>query len=255
MEVPVLLIPFAGTALGAAMVFFMREGAGVRTGKLLSGVSAGVMLAASVWSLLLPALALCGEKPYPAWAQPLAGFLAGVLLLCGLDVLAAKLHAEENSRFFGVEHETGMMLFAVILHNIPEGMAVGVAYAGAVGNQAEVSMAGVIALAVGIAIQNFPEGAIVSMPLHGAGMKKGRAFVWGALSGIVEPIGGAVIIALTAGKAPFLPLFLSFAAGAMFYVAADELIPAACTGENSRIGTCGAAAGFALMMVLDVALG
>lgn len=246
----VLFIPIAGTALGAAMVFFMREGAGERMGKLLSGASAGVMLAASVWSLLLPAISLGVEKPYPAWLWPLAGFFAGVLFLSASDVFAQRLHPGGGS-----SHETRMLLLAVTVHNVPEGMAVGVAYAGAVSGRAEISLAGVLALAIGIAIQNIPEGAIVSMPLRTAGMKKGRAFVLGVLSGIVEPVGGVCMIALTAGLAPFMPFFLSFAAGAMFYVVTDELLPAAGSGEYARLGTFGAAAGFALMMVLDVALG
>lgn len=256
----VLLLPLAGTALGAMMVLFMREGLGGRMGKLLLGASAGVMLAASVWSLLLPAIELGGEGNGPAWLVPALGFFAGILFLYAADVLAErmfpadeKMPAGETESF--APHGTRMLLLAVTVHNLPEGMAVGVAYAGALRAQASVSMAGVLALAVGIAIQNVPEGAIVSMPLRGAGMKKGRAFLWGVMSGVVEPLGGVCTIVLTARVAPFLPHLMSFAAGAMFYVVAGELFPSAGEGEGARIGTLGAAAGFVLMMILDVALG
>lgn len=256
-ELIVLLVPFAGTSLGALMVFFMKDKIGERVEKLLLGFAAGVMTAAAVWSLLIPSIELSEGKAYPAWMPGVVGFLLGILFLLGIDSLVPHLHLG-SSKPEGVKSgfaKTTMMLLAVTIHNIPEGMAVGVAYAAAASGNTTITVAGAFALSLGIAIQNFPEGAIISMPLKGEGMSRGRAFICGVLSGIVEPLGGLLTIVLTAQVTPFLPYFLSFAAGAMFYVVVEELIPESQVGEHSNIGTIGAAAGFALMMVLDVALG
>lgn len=250
----ILLIPFLGTTLGAATVFFMKEKAGPRIEKLLLGFAAGVMMAASVWSLLIPAIEMAGEKE---WLPALVGFLLGIAFLLAVDSLVPHLHLD-SSKPEGVKSRlsrTTMLMLAVTIHNLPEGMAVGVTCAAALNGNAGISPAGAMALSLGIALQNFPEGAIVSMPLKSGGMSKGKAFLRGALSGVVEPLGAVITMLLTSVTAPLLPYLLSFAAGAMIYVVIEELIPEAQSGEHSNIGTIGAAAGFALMMVLDVALG
>ncbi len=251
-----LLIPFAGTTLGSAMVFFMR-GMHKKIEKLLLGFASGVMIAASVWSLLIPAIDMAGEQGQIAWIPAAGGFLGGMAFLLVLDSLIPHLHLESTEPE-GVESslkKTTMLVLAVTLHNIPEGMSVGVTFAGTLIGDAGITMAGAFALAVGIAIQNFPEGAIISMPLRSEGVSKGRAFVYGALSGIVEPIGAFVTILLAEQIVSALPVFLAFAAGAMIYVVVEELIPEAQAGDHSNVGTVGVAIGFVVMMILDVALG
>lgn len=250
------MIPFAGTTLGSAMVFFMR-GMNKQIEKLLLGFAAGVMIAASVWSLLIPAIDMAGEMGQIAWIPAAGGFLGGMAFLLVLDSLIPHLHLE-STKPEGVEStlkKTTMLVLAVTLHNIPEGMSVGVTFAGALIGDAGITMAGAFALAVGIAIQNFPEGAIISLPLRSEGVSKMRSFVYGALSGIVEPIGACVTILLAEQIISALPVFLAFAAGAMIYVVVEELIPEAQAGEHSNIATVGVAVGFVIMMILDVALG
>ena len=251
-----LLIPFLGTTFGSAMVFFMR-GMHKEIERLLLGFASGVMIAASVWSLLIPAIDMAGEMGQIAWIPAAGGFLGGMAFLLVLDSVIPHLHLE-SEKPEGVEtslKKTTMLVLAVTLHNIPEGMSVGVTFAGALIGDAGITMAGAFALAVGIAIQNFPEGAIISMPLRGEGVSKGRAFLYGALSGIVEPIGAFVTILLAEQIVSALPVFLAFAAGAMIYVVVGELIPEAQAGEHSNSGTVGVAVGFVIMMILDVALG
>ena len=252
-----LMIPFAGTALGSAMVFWMRREMNKKVEKMLLGFASGVMIAASVWSLLIPAIDMAAEQGRIAWLPAAVGFLGGIAFLLGLDSLVPHLHLESTEPE-GLEanlKKTTMLVLAVTLHNIPEGMSVGVTFAGALLGNTGITMAGACTLAVGIAIQNFPEGAIISMPLRSEGMDRRRAFVYGALSGIVEPIAAAVTILLAEQIVPALSYMLAFAAGAMIYVVVEELIPESQVGEHSNIGTIGVAAGFVLMMVLDVALG
>ena len=251
-----LLIPFAGTALGSAMVFFMR-GMHKEIERLLLGFASGVMIAASVWSLLIPAIDMAGEMGQVAWMPAGGVFGGGMAFLIVLESLIPILHLESTEPE-GVEttlKKTTMLVLAVTLHNIPEGMSVGVTFAGAMIGDAGITMAGAFALAVGIAIQNFPEGAIISMPLRSEGVSRTRSFVYGALSGIVEPIGAFVTILLAEQIVSALPVFLAFAAGAMIYVVVEELIPEAQAGAHSNIGTVGVAIGFVIMMILDVALG
>ncbi len=252
-----ILIPFAGTALGSGMVFFMKKEMNGRLQKLLLGFASGVMIAASVWSLLIPALDMSEESGGIAWFPAAAGFLLGMGFLLILDTLTPHLHFTEEKPEGMPAHlkKTTMLVLAVTLHNIPEGMAVGVTFAGAMTENAMMTLTGAFALSVGIAIQNFPEGAIISMPLKGQGLSKTRAFIYGTLSGIVEPAAAFLTILLTGLVVPLLPYLLSFAAGAMIYVVVEELIPEAQTGEHSNIGTIGVAVGFTLMMILDVALG
>ena len=252
-----LMIPFLGTTLGAAMVFFMKKEMHRGMEKFLLGFASGVMIAASVWSLLIPAIDMAQEQGQIAWLPATAGFLGGMAFLLVLDSLIPHLHLE-SAEPEGVESslkKTTMLVLAVTLHNIPEGMSVGVTFAGALIGDAAITMAGAFALAIGIAIQNFPEGAIISMPLRSEGVSRGRAFVYGALSGIVEPIGAFITILLAEQIVSALPIFLAFAAGAMIYVVVEELIPEAQAGEHSNIGTVGVAFGFVIMMILDVALG
>lgn len=252
----VLLIPFIGTSLGAAAVFLMKNKVSPKIEKTLLGFASGVMIAASIWSLLIPSMEMAEEQGKIARLPALIGFFAGVLFLLAIDSIVPHLHLNADkpegvkSRFSKIS----MMLFAVTIHNIPEGMAVGVAYAGAASGNSGMTIAGAFALSIGIAIQNFPEGAIISLPLKGEGISKGKAFLLGILSGVVEPIGGLITILLASRIVPLLPYMLSFAAGAMFYVVVEELIPEAHSGDHSNLGTIGAALGFALMMVLDVAL-
>lgn len=253
----ILLVPFLGTSLGSAMVFFMKKNMNRRLEKLLLGFAAGVMIAASVWSLLLPAIDMAAEAGGSVWLPAAAGFLLGVGFLLLLDSVVPHLHMD-SEKPEGVQSDfqkTTMLALAVTLHNLPEGMAVGVTVAGAMMGNTGITMAGAFALAVGIAIQNFPEGAIISMPLRSAGASGGKAFLYGVLSGVVEPIGAAVTILLAEHVVPVLPYLLAFAAGAMIYVVVDELIPESQSGENDNIGTIGAALGFVLMMVLDVVFG
>lgn len=250
-------IPFLGTSLGAAMVLFMKHKISPLLEKALLGFAAGVMIAASVWSLLLPSIDMATEQGIVAWMPATVGFLAGIAFLLLLDTLIPHLHLDSTKpEGVGVKlPKTTMMLFAVTLHNIPEGMAVGVALAGAMMGNTGIQYSSVMALAVGIAIQNFPEGAIVSMPLRGEGMSRRKAFGCGVLSGAVEPVGGFLTMLLAARVTTILPYFLSFAAGAMLYVVTEELIPESQRGEHTNIATIGVAIGFAIMMVLDVAFG
>ena len=252
-----LLIPFLGTTLGSAMVFFMKNSMDKKVEKILLGFASGVMMAASVWSLIIPAIDMAEEQRKIAWVPAATGFMFGILFLLILDTLIPHLHLDSDKPE-GIKaklKQTTMMVLAVTLHNIPEGMAVGVTFAGALIGNAGITMAGAFALAIGIAIQNFPEGAIISMPLKSEGMSKGKAFLYGTLSGIVEPIGAIITICLTNLVVPILPYLLSFAAGAMIYVVVEELIPESQVGEHSNIGTIGVAIGFVIMMILDVALG
>lgn len=252
-----LMIPFLGTTLGSAMVFFMRKEMNKKIEKMLLGFAAGVMIAASVWSLLIPAIDMAEEQGKIAWIPVTIGFLGGMAFLLVLDTLIPHLHLE-SSEPEGIEanlKKTTMLVLAVTLHNIPEGMSVGVTFAGAIIGNAGVTMAGAFALAVGIAIQNFPEGAIISMPLRSEGVSRLRSFAYGALSGIVEPVGALITILLAKQIVPALPFLLAFAAGAMIYVVVEELIPESQSGEHSNIGTIGVAFGFVIMMILDVALG
>ena len=252
-----LLIPFAGTTLGAAMVFFMRNKMNKMVEKLLLGFASGVMIAASIWSLILPAIEMSQEQGKIAWVPATIGFMFGIIFLLILDSVIPHLHLH-NEKTEGVKSKlknTTMLVLAVTLHNIPEGMAVGVTFAGALIGNAGITMAGAFALAIGIAIQNFPEGAIISMPLKSEGVSKPKAFILGTLSGIVEPIGAIITILLTKSIVPILPYVLAFAAGAMIYVVVEELIPESQDGKHSNIGTIGVAIGFVVMMILDVALG
>lgn len=252
-----LAIPFIGTTLGAAMVFLMKKEMNKKVEKILLGFASGVMIAASVWSLLIPSIEMAETQGKVAWIPAAIGFLLGIVFLLVLDSVVPHMHLEsENPEGMKSKlKKTTMMVFAVTLHNIPEGMAVGVTFAGALAQNAGITMAGAFALAVGIAIQNFPEGAIISMPLKSEGVSKPRAFLYGTLSGIVEPIGALITIILTNAVVPILPYLLSFAAGAMIYVVVEELIPESQAGEHSNIGTIGVAIGFTIMMILDVALG
>lgn len=245
-----LLIPFLGTALGSAFVFFMRKDIPQPLQKLLLGFASGVMVAASVWSLLIPSMDMSGGSVVPS----VLGLLAGFAFLLLIDYITPHIHADgevEGPR--SSLSRTAKLALAVTIHNFPEGMAVGVAIAGAV--TADFSMAGALALSLGIAIQNVPEGAIISMPLRAAGNSRWRSFAIGSLSGIVEPIGGALVLLLASAITGIMPYLLAFAAGAMLYVVVEELIPETAEGAHSNLGTVGFALGFALMMALDVLLG
>lgn len=252
-----IVIPMLGTVAGSSMVFFMKKDIRPTLQKALLGFASGVMIAASVWSLLIPSIDMAAESGNIAWIPAVIGFLLGIGFLLALDSLIPHLHVNSDKPE-GRKTRLGkslMLVLAVTLHNIPEGMAVGVVFAGAAGGNAALSSAGAFALAVGIAVQNFPEGAIISMPLIGSGLSKRKAFSYGVLSGVVEPIGAMLTILLTSYTTPVLPYVLSFAAGAMIYVVVEELIPESQSGDHSNIGTIGVAVGFALMMILDVALG
>ena len=252
-----LLIPFLGTSLGAACVFFMKKSLGDKIQRALTGFAAGVMVAASVWSLIIPAIEQSQDMGKWSFVPAAVGLWIGVLFLLILDKITPHLHQHsENAE--GPQSKlqrTTMMVLAVTLHNIPEGMAVGVVYAGFLSGNTQISAAGALALSVGIAIQNFPEGAIISLPLRAEGMSKGKAFLGGVLSGVVEPIGAVLTLLAASVIVPALPYLLSFAAGAMLYVVVEELIPEMSQGEHSDIGTIFFAVGFTIMMILDVALG
>lgn len=252
-----ILIPLAGTALGSSFVFLLRGELKSGVQKLLLGFASGVMIAASVWSLLIPAIDMAAEQGVTPWLPAAVGFIAGIAFLLLLDTVVPHQHLDCDSPE-GCPVNLGrssMLVLAVTLHNLPEGMAVGVVFAGASQGDAGLSLAGAFALSIGIALQNIPEGAVISMPLAGGGTGRGRAFLMGLGSGVVEPLGALLTIALTGLVTPALPYILAFAAGAMVYVVVEELIPEAQSGEHSNIGTIGAAAGFVLMMILDVALG
>ena len=246
-----LAIPFIGTTLGAAMVFLMKKEMNKKVEKILLGFASGVMIAASVWSLLIPSIEMAETQGKVAWIPAAIGFL----LVLDSVIPHIHLESEKPEGMKSKLKKTTMMVFAVTLHNIPEGMAVGVTFAGVLAQNAGITMAGAFALAIGIAIQNFPEGAIISMPLKSEGVSKPKAFLYGTLSGVVEPIGAVITILLTNAVVPILPYLLSFAAGAMIYVVVEELIPESQAGEHSNIGTIGVAIGFTIMMILDVALG
>ncbi len=252
-----ILIPFLGTSAGAACVFFMKRDLGDLVQRSLAGFAAGVMVAASIWSLLIPAMEQSASLGRAAFLPAFAGFWLGVLFLLVLDNLIPHLHigSKEAEGPRSTFSRTTMMVLAVTLHNIPEGMAVGVMYAGHLADDAAITAASALALSLGIAIQNFPEGAIISMPLRAEGETNGKAFLGGVLSGIVEPIGAVLTILAAQHIVPALPYLLSFAAGAMLYVVVEELIPEMSQGRHSNLGTIFFAAGFSVMMVLDVALG
>lgn len=243
------LIPFLGTALGASMVFFMRKELNNNAQKLLLGVAAGVMCAASVWSLIIPSLESENKSKYISLLICVSGFLAGTILLIISEKLVASIQRAESFS------KNSMLIFAVTLHNIPEGMAVGVAFASFFNDKSQASLAAAIALALGIAIQNFPEGAIISMPLKSEGKSKITAFISGVLSGVVEPVAALLTVLVTAYVVKILPFLLSFAAGAMVYVSVNELIPESRKEEGINIGAIGFATGFLIMMSLDVAFG
>ena len=252
-----LSIPFLGTTLGSAMVFFMKDTINKKIEKMLLGFASGVMIAAAIWSLIVPSIDMAQEQGKIAWFPAAIGFLLGIAFLLILDSIIPHLHLKTDKPE-GIKakfKKTTMLVFAVTLHNIPEGMAVGVTFAGALIGNTGLTIAGAFALAVGIAIQNFPEGAIISMPLKNENISKIRAFTYGTLSGIVEPIGAIITILITRLVIPILPYLLSFAAGAMIYVVVEELIPESQAGEHSNIGTIGVAIGFTIMMILDIALG
>ena len=252
-----LLIPLLGTMLGSAFAFFMNDAMSVRLQKTLLGFASGVMVAASVWSLLIPAMEM--EAGKGAWAVlPAAlGFLLGMGFLLLIDELTPHLHIGTDKPEGMRSHlsRTAMLALAVTIHNLPEGMAVGVVFAGADSGTASISLASAIAVALGIAIQNVPEGAIISMPMRAAGNSRWRSFLIGSLSGAVEPVGALAVLLLASLLMPALPYLLAFAAGAMFYVVIEELIPEASNGEHSNLSTIGFAVGFVLMMVLDVVMG
>ena len=246
-----------GTALGAAMVFFLRGEMPSWVQKLLLGFASGVMIAASVWSLLIPSIDMAAEMGQTEWMPAVLGFLAGMFSLLLFDSVVPHVHLDSPEPE-GVKSGLGrssMLVMAVTLHNIPEGMAVGVVLAGAMTESAGITLAGALALSIGIAIQNFPEGAIVSMPLKKSLRSRWKAFAYGAGSGIVEPLAGLITILMIDYVQPILPYFLSFSAGAMIYVVVEELIPESQNGSHSNVATIGVALGFALMMLLDVALG
>ncbi len=251
-----ILLPFLGTSLGAAMVFVLKGRISDGVQRMLTGFAAGVMVAASFWSLLQPALDGAEHMGKLSFIPAAVGFLVGIGFLLLLDNMTPHMHMDEQSE--GPRSSlkrTTKLILAVTLHNIPEGMAVGVVYAGWIAGNADVSRAAALTLALGIALQNFPEGAIVSMPLRAAGMPKGKTFLYGMLSGVVEPVAALITIAAASAVVSILPYLLAFAAGAMFYVVVEELIPEMSEGEHSNMGTVAFALGFVLMMVLDVALG
>ena len=256
-----LLIPFAGTAAGSACVFFLKKDLKAGVERALAGFAAGVMVAASIWSLIVPAIEQSEAKGSWAFLPAFIGFWLGILFLLALDHIIPHLHRglnEKGDQTEGPKSRLGrtmMMVLAVTLHNIPEGMAVGIVYAGLLAESPMISAGGALALALGIAIQNFPEGAIISMPLYAEGKSKPKSFWLGVLSGAVEPVFGGITVLVASLVLPAMPYLLSFAAGAMLYVVVEELIPEMSSGEHSHIGVLFFSAGFSLMMALDVALG
>ena len=252
-----VLITFLGTALGSACVLFMKNKLNPMVQRALTGFAAGVMVAASIWSLLVPAMDQSSHMGKWAFMPAAVGFWVGILFLLLLDRTIPHLHMNSDDAEGPKSslQKTTMLVLAVTLHNLPEGMAVGVVYAGLLSGEAGITVMGALAFSLGIAIQNFPEGAIISMPLKAEGVGKGKAFLYGALSGAVEPIGAALTILAAGLVVPLLPYLLSFAAGAMVYVVVEELIPEMSEGTHSNVGTVLFAAGFTVMMALDVALG
>ena len=252
-----IFLPLLGTALGSACVFFMRGSLSLRLQRALTGFAGGVMVAASVWSLIIPAIELSENMGRFSFVPAVVGFWAGIIFLLLLDKLIPHLHAA-SGHIEGPKvnlRKNSMLVLAVVLHNLPEGMAVGVVFAGLLNGNAEISLAGALVLALGIAIQNFPEGAIISMPLASHGEKKFKSILYGVLSGVVEPIGASITILAAGIITPLLPYLLCFAAGAMIYVVVEELIPDMFQGDPSDIGTIMFSVGFTIMMALDVALG
>ena len=252
-----ILLPFLGTTLGAACVFFMKKSMNQMLQRALTGFAAGVMVAASVWSLIIPAIEQSSGMEKFSFVPAAVGFLVGIFFLLLMDHIIPHLHANSDEAEGPASNlrKTAMLVLAVTLHNIPEGMAIGVVYAGWLTGNEQISAMGALALSVGIAIQNFPEGAIISLPLVSEGTGKKTAFLYGMLSGVVEPLGALLTIWAASLVVPLLPYLLSFAAGAMMYVVVEELIPEMSEGKHSDIGTILFAAGFVLMMILDVALG
>lgn len=252
-----ILLPFVGTTLGSACVLFMKRNLSLLVQRALTGFAAGVMVAASIWSLLIPAIEQSESMGEWSFIPAIIGFWSGILFLLVLDKTIPHLHlgSDEPEGVRTKLKKTTMLVLAVTLHNIPEGMAVGILFAGRLSGVSSITLASAFALSIGMAIQNFPEGAIISMPLHSEGMKKGKAFIFGTLSGIVEPIAAIITILAAQFFIPILPYLLSFAAGAMIYVVVEELIPEMSAGKHSNSGTIFFALGFTIMLVLDVALG
>lgn len=252
-----VLIPFLGTVLGSSLVFFMRKQLNLKIEKILLGFASGVMIAASIWSLIVPSIDMSGNMGKLSFVPAAVGFILGILFLLVLDSLVPHLHvnSDEPEGVKSKLKKNTMLVLAVTLHNIPEGMAVGVVLAGAYYGNSVITLAGALTLAIGIAIQNFPEGAIISMPLKSNGENKTKSFFWGVISGVVEPFAATITILLTRHVEPILPYLLSFAAGAMIYVVVEELIPESQSGKHTNWATIALAIGFVLMMVLDVALG
>ncbi len=251
-----IMVPLAGTALGSAMVFFIKGSMSQLLQKLLLGFASGVMLAASIWSLLIPSINMAEQNGVPSWLPASTGFMSGILFLLLLDSIIPHLHlnsktAEGNPSSL---KKSIMLILSVTLHNIPEGMVVGVVFASVMSGETAITLTGALVLSAGIALQNFPEGVIITTPLVMSGISRRRAFFYGLFSGVVEPLGAVLTIVLTAQMVPILPYLLAFAAGAMIYVVVEELIPGAQQGEHSNAGVVGCAIGFTLMMVLDVAL-
>lgn len=253
-----ILIPLIGTTLGAACVFIMKKEINELVNKGLIGFAAGVMVAASVWSLIIPSITMSSDMDNFAFIPAAIGVIVGIAFMLLLDRIIPHLHYN-NDKPEGLKSEkirkATMLVLAVVLHNIPEGMAVGVVFAGVMSQNSLITLSGALALSIGIAIQNFPEGTIISMPLRSEGISKCKSFLYGFLSGAVEPIGALLTILFSSTINPLMPYLLSFAAGSMIYVVVEELIPESSAGEHSNIGTIGFAAGFVIMMILDVALG
>lgn len=252
-----ILLPFVGTTLGSACVLFMKRNLSLSVQRALTGFAAGVMVAASIWSLLIPAIEQSDFMGSWSFIPAIIGFWSGILFLLVLDKTIPHLHlgSDEPEGVRTKLKKTTMLVLAVTLHNIPEGMAVGILFAGRLSGVSSITLASAFALSIGMAIQNFPEGAIISMPLHSEGMKKGKAFIFGTLSGIVEPIAAIITILAAQFFIPILPYLLSFAAGAMIYVVVEELIPEMSAGKHSNLGTIFFSLGFTVMLILDVALG
>lgn len=251
-----IMLPFFGTILGASCVYLLKDKLNNRLEKFLLGFASGVMIAASIWSLLIPAIDLAKESIKISWLPASIGFLLGIAFLLTLDYLIPHLHKDSKIQEGPKANlkKTTMLILAVTLHNIPEGLAVGVVFAGLLAGNNIITLSGALALSIGIALQNFPEGAIISMPLKTEGLSKNKSFLYGVLSGIVEPIAAFLAIILTSLVTPILPYFLSFAAGTMIYVVVEELIPDSHTGTHSNLSIVGVALGFVLMMILDIAL-
>lgn len=244
-----IMIPFIGTSLGSSLVFFLRKTINEKVQKMIVGFAAGVMIAASVWSLIIPAVEMAENQELISWIPATVGFILGVIFLLITNNIAEKIETNKNGK------KLNMLLFSVTLHNIPEGMAVGVCFAGFLTGNTGIDLLEAMLLAIGIAIQNIPEGAIISMPLKMGGESKKRAFIYGVLSGIVEPISALITVLLINTIVPLLPYLLSFAAGAMIYVVIEELVPEIHIGNKSQLGVIGVTVGFVIMMILDITLG